>query len=178
MRKFLILGLPRSRTLWLSNFMTYGGSFCYHEGIAYAKDYQGYLASFENEAYICMGDANTAGILFADKPDFRDIPKVVIHRPIDQIIPELHKMFDCPDNLEDSLEKQQAFLMMQPGLHLDFNEIDNNLKEIWDFCTGLPFDEKRAHELKNMNIQIKDLSFLLDMPLVKSLSGELNRAKS
>ena len=32
-RNFFVLGLPRSRTAWLANFLTYDGYFCFHEGI-------------------------------------------------------------------------------------------------------------------------------------------------
>lgn len=33
--RFLITGLPRSRTSWLSNLFTYGSCFCFHDGLQY-----------------------------------------------------------------------------------------------------------------------------------------------
>jgi hypothetical protein len=31
MKPFAVLGTPRSRTAWMARFLTYGGTYCYHE---------------------------------------------------------------------------------------------------------------------------------------------------
>ena len=36
-RPFFVIGLPRSRTAWLANFLTTGSSFCFHEALRYVN---------------------------------------------------------------------------------------------------------------------------------------------
>ena len=58
---FMILGLPRSRTAWLANFMTYNDFFCMHEGMRGCKTVDEYLKQFTSG----VGDSTTAAMFFS-----------------------------------------------------------------------------------------------------------------
>lgn len=47
MRYFFIIGLPRTRTVWLANWFSYGDSFCLHEALKRCKSVDDLKSEFE-----------------------------------------------------------------------------------------------------------------------------------
>ena len=70
---FLVLGLPRSRTAWLANFLTHDGLFCYHEAINGCSSMKEYKEKVEGK-----GDSNTALALFDFEKHFPETKIIVI----------------------------------------------------------------------------------------------------
>jgi len=147
---FFVLGLPRSRTAWLANFLTYDGMRCHHEGTNEChslKQYQFLLADDE-------GDSNTGLVIIDIKKFFPDAKIVIIDSDPDKAIEYSRRTFgmDCAENILIMKEKLDAM----GGLHVALEDINLRLLDIWDYLTGLPFDDSRANMLINMDIQIKD----------------------
>jgi hypothetical protein len=42
------------------------------------------------------------------------------------------------------------------GLHIEFDEIDDRLEDIWNYVLDVPFDHEWANNMKKMDIQLKD----------------------
>ena len=78
---FLILGLPRSRTAWLANFLTYDGLFCYHEAINGCLNMDEYAEKVKGK-----GDSNTALALFDFEHMFPDAKIIVVDSSIDAAV--------------------------------------------------------------------------------------------
>lgn len=81
---YFIVGLPRSRTAWLANFMTYDCSFCFHEGLVEAGSVEGLmdLKKLCPDAFV-IGNSDSGLPLFADAtlkafPDARGIRDAVM----------------------------------------------------------------------------------------------------
>lgn len=119
-----IFGLPRSRTFWLSIFMDYD-----HE-IPAGRD----------------GLASTSYPLIKDwvKPEDK---VVIIHRDIDEVAESLAGLFG-DKNWAELLWPMALDLDRVDGLHIDYEEIDERLQEIWNYCRDDPFPEKLAEQMK------------------------------
>ena len=138
--KFVITGLPRSRTAWFSAYLTQGDVLCYHEAFYHHQPLEG-------APYVGTADCGYA---------LRDwsIGKhklVVIHRDYKDVAKSLKAI-----GLEDEIGYLPILaerLRELGGLHIEYSEIDERLKEIHDYL-GLPrYDKKRAELFTKMNIQ-------------------------
>jgi hypothetical protein len=167
---FIITGLPRSRTAWLSAFLTGSGAYCLHEGLLRGEEG---LATWLNESDL-HGDSDSGLPLVWESllTQLESLPKVVVvQRNPEEVIPSLKKYWSgirflreadpgmLVEILEPKLEelaKESSTLVVK---YEKLSEIDT-LREIWDFCLPtLPFDQTRSEILVNLNIQQCTKSF-------------------
>lgn len=82
---FLVLSLPRSRTTWLSRFLTYGDWSCSHEQLRHLRSLEDVDAWFSQD---CTGTAETAAAMW-----WRLIPEgvkiVTVRRPVAEVVDSL-----------------------------------------------------------------------------------------
>jgi len=150
---FMVMGLPRSRTQWLSNFLTNGREcFCYHELLGDVSSLDEYRNKFELP-YAKVGTAETASMLI--EKEFT-CPKVVIHRDLNVVNESLLHTIGSYE-FRPILEKCQRKLDKVDGIHINFDEIDDNLELIWQTCIGTPMDKLRAENLQRMKIETNSL---------------------
>jgi len=126
-RKFFITGLPRSRTAWFSAFMTASGFPCLHEGPNDCRTLKEYKNKVSN-----ISDSNT-GLCFLNLTDER--PLLIIHRKGYHI-----GMFDDVE------------LRKLDGLHVNFDEIDERIEEIFTYLTGESINRSTYDLFKGLNI--------------------------
>ncbi|NOX09161.1 MAG: hypothetical protein GXP22_06695 [Gammaproteobacteria bacterium] len=140
MDKFFILGLPRSRTYWLSQFLG-----CMHEGLYYYPDYRLFMESEH------IGDSTTCytGI----KDYITNYKKVIIHRKEEEVIASLTHVFG--ENDYSFIENDALILKEEQGLHVMFNDINERLPEIWRFCRNESYDIDRSNELIRKRLENK-----------------------
>ena len=138
---FFITGLPRSRTAWFSAFMTASGYPCLHEGVDGCHSIDEYLIKVDG-----VSDSNT-GFAFIGNP-LPDRPILIIHRE------GRHK-----DNafLHDACDKLNSLA----GLHVDFDDIDKRMEEIFKHLTG-----------NDLNANIYDLFRHLNITTTKAMCME------
>lgn len=158
----MILALPRSRTAWLANFLTTEKTFCYHDPLANMWSYRD-VSSLKMDRITGVADT---GLALFDLSIF-DCKKLIIERSLNDVYASLDKFLPEVDlsNLNEKLYRIE-------GLRIGFDEINERLEEIWDYCTGLPFDALRADQLKNMNVQVMNLP--IDINKIESLRAEID----
>jgi len=139
---FFILSLPRSRTAWLSSFLTDDTGICSHEGIAYSDYPEG-----------LEGDSTTAYPWIKEHIK-KDDPIIIIHRDLDECLLSLEKAVDKKIDrrvltfLEDEMDT------IKNALHIRYEDINERLEDIWYYCgKSKLFDEERANKMIKMNIQ-------------------------
>jgi len=150
MSNFFIIGLPRSRTAWLSNFLTFDGEFCYHEGLngcSSISDYKAKLGSFR-------GDSNTGLMLFNFEKHFPGAKVVVIDSEIDKASEFSKETYG--EDITKQLKLMKERLDGIKGLHINVNDINDKLKEIWEYVSDKAFNKERADMLVKLNIQVND----------------------
>ena len=164
---FFILGLPRSRTAWLANFMNYGGYHCYHEGLNGCYTMDEYKALLDDNR---IGDANTGLFMLDFRKHFPTSRVVVIDSSIDAALTYIKDI-----NYQSYLTTMKTKLDgIHDAMHVDINDIDNKLEEIWNYLTdGVAFNKERAEILKGFNITVNE-PYKVDLEAARSLFNEQN----
>jgi len=158
--KFLILGLPRSRTFWLSRFLSYGTHHCGHEEIRHLRgmaDVESWFAQDDT------GSAETAGA-----PWWRLIPAdvrvAVIRRPPSDVIDSLMRIDGVTYDravLERSIGRLDAKLdqieARRPGvLSVSFDSLDYEAvcARVFEHCLPYRHDPGWWRALASVNLQV------------------------
>lgn len=145
----LIIGLPRSRTAWLSVFMSQSGTYFYHEGINGCKS----LPEYKEKIAGC-GDSSTG--LLSLGVDVVSKSKVVViiknKKEIEDCISWCDKSYNV-DSRSFILDLQNKLLNVD-GLIVKQSEINDRLKDIWCYLTDAQWDDKYKR-LAELNIQAK-----------------------
>lgn len=132
MTPFYVLGLPRSRTLWFSQFLSYGGVKCVHEHFTADRDAQ-HIDGIR-------GYIDTNPLLARD---YGDSPVLIIERDVESVIDSIYNAFDKPRGVKHfryairkyMAEYKKALDSLKPKncLRIKYNEINHRILEIWHF---------------------------------------------
>lgn len=156
---FLVLGLPRSRTAWLSRFLTYGDHICGHEELRHARSFD------DVKSWLSMprtGSAETAvapwwRTLLRLSPEVRI---VVVRRPVAEVVESLAAFgFDRPvmEPLMRRLDHKLAQIVKRvPGvLEVTFDALNDEAtcKAVFEHCLPYPFDRNHWRRLAGENVQ-------------------------
>lgn len=154
---FVIYALPRSRTFWLSRFLSYREWHCGHEELPRCRsleDVQSWLAQ------TCTGTAETCAA-----PWWRlvhnDVRQIVIRRPPEEVIDSLVKMGLDRDyatkligRLDQKLDQIEARV---PGvLSVSFSSLgtEEGARRVWEACLPYEFDKTWWTSLNAINLQV------------------------
>lgn len=162
-RPFIVYALPRSRTAWLSTYLTYGGWTCYHEQAMFLRSVDDIRRFFRGKT----GAADTAAsygwqIIHHHVPEIR---AAVVRRPIGEVMDAYAALEDAGvarwdrKRLRAVLEHGDRALdqvARVPGvLSIAFDELDTErgCAAIWRHCLPFEFDRAWWEEWKDRNVQ-------------------------
>lgn len=154
---FLVLALPRSRTKWLSKFLTYGDWWCGHEELRHMRSLDD-VKAFWRQDY--TGTAETAAAPFW-RLITEETKLVLIRRPVDEVVDSLWKLpiaFERP-RLEAVLayhnRKLDQIAARLPCLQVAYGELEDEAAcaAIFKHCLGLPHDHSHWASLAPVNVQ-------------------------
>lgn len=158
---YFVLGLPRSRTAWLSVFLSQSGIHCYHEGINGCKS----LAEYKDKVSGC-GDSTTAFNYMGDL--YCGHPTVIIEKndiEFERCINWCKQSFGV--DVRQAMAEQRENLHSIDGMRVMQSEIDSRLPEIFEHLTGGEFlphyaDLSRLSITSNINnIDIESMRELI-----------------
>lgn len=179
MRMVFCLTLPRSRSAWLSNFLTTDTSIVFHEAISRFETLDEYFAFLDSQPKAIVGDCGAALIEHweAIAKRYPEATWVVVNRPVEDVCKsqaaafpnhtlELAFIRALADKLKelDSLDHYAATF--------DMLEREEVCMGIWDACLGLPWDSQRWKLLDNFRITV------MAEKAVQSVHPNLRRAIS
>jgi len=157
--QFFIVALPRSGTAWLSNFLTWGNSFCFHEALYGCCSLDRYEEILVNTGARYAGGAETAAasLLPAIYDRFPSAKYVFVMRDVDDICASLGRInIDSQgvknmvmpfwwglDNVANSLVVQFESLFISTTMHKIWNHIG----------IDQPFPIARFEMLRNMHVE-------------------------
>lgn len=154
---FVIFSLPRSRTAWLSRFLTYGDWVCCHDSLLKIDGAQHLreLLAIPN-----TGLAETA-MSFAAPLIRRYFPRsrfVVVRRPLEDIEASLSRFPGWEGSHDFFLEEIQRLesISAMPGtLTVNFADLDGVecCAKVFQHCLGMPLDVDHWASLAGVNIQ-------------------------
>lgn len=155
---FVILSLPRSRSLWLSKFLSYGGWTCHHDLVAKDPDID---KIFRILAEPMTSIADT-GLGYGWKLIRRWFPAaklVTIRRPVDEVrasmiaagVPAgLAAGYDFAE-LDDRLDEAED----EGGAEsFQFHELDRDIERLWAATIGGGFNHRWFEFWRGRNEQI------------------------
>ena len=163
---FFITGIPRSRTAWLAAFLSQD-RLCFHEGFNGCYSLDAYKKKLgENN-----GDSNT-GLVYIDvNKEFPGCPVLCIHGDIERSAKYMYDTFGIYDM--DFVKELEMRVSDIKGMHINLNEVNDKLPEIWEYLIGNGYNEQRAEIFKKLNIQILD-PHDFDKDAIVSLVSEMN----
>ncbi|MFV2057385.1 MAG: hypothetical protein ACC707_13010 [Thiohalomonadales bacterium] len=132
--------------------MTTDNQFCYHEGVDGCNNMEEYAEKMK-----WKGDSNTALGLFDYEEYFPNVRTVIIDSSIDKAV---NYGIEQGYDVLEAMILEKARLDKIEGLHVNLEDIDSRLHEIWSHLTDKPFNIGRANMLKKLDIQIKDIKQL------------------
>ena len=153
MRSFLITGLARSRTKWLSDYFTQSGAPCLHEAFGYCSDdvilslLSAGVGISDTGLWLSLVDSNYS----KDMHNWfvhSDIPLVFIKRPLDEIRTSLEAI-----NMQSPFEDMADIELPDRTLIVPFHEINERIEEIHRHCTDVPFNQDFANMFCNVVIK-------------------------
>jgi hypothetical protein len=155
MTPYFIASLPRSRTAWLANFLTYGPSFCFHEPMDQVSIQQ-YPWLFGSVAQEFVGSSDSANTFVMEQliDLFPAAKIVVIRRELNAVRESLKQIgldsglwLEKMDRLLDRIEYAYRPLVI-PYLNFDAGRI-------WHYLfPHVPLNQRRLEMLENFRLQV------------------------
>lgn len=176
MKPYFITGLPRSRTAWLANLLTWGDSFCFHEATTGCSSMEQLKATLETvpigTRHIGNSDPNLGLIAQSIMETFPQCRVVLIHRPLEECVDaEFNAMtWEGLSDFDDVTKAKLTKLMREASLgmaHLarslpakrvlmvGYSDLDDEgiVRGIWNFCVpNTPFPTMRYRMLQNLRV--------------------------
>lgn len=152
---YFICSLPRSRTAWLANFLSYGPSHCFHEPFNehFVEDLRTTFLSTGKE-YVGISDSLST-LFIADLLDtFPEAKLVLIRRPVLEVDQRLTELgLPCRDLLFHLDLALNAIESKYNPLVVNFHDFD--APGIWNFLMPeVPLNSERTKMLENFNITV------------------------
>ncbi len=162
-----IAGLPRSRTAWLSVFMSQSDIYFYHEAVNGCHS----MKEYDDKIKGC-GDSSTA--LVSLDVDIIKSSKVVI---IEKSNKELRNCIDWCDKTYGTDSERFIItlndrLLTLNGLKVKQSEINDRLQDIWEYLVDTPWNDKYK-DLVNFNIQVQSTD--IDKEAAKALYASIQQ---
>ncbi len=159
MSNFFVLGLPRSRTLWFSHFLSFGGVKVAHEHFSIHEKRD----LIDNVRGYC--DTNPLTTI-----EYGNAPVLIIERDIKEVINSIYNAFDKPKGVKcfktcisNYMQVyKQALDKIDPinTMRVKFSEINDHLGDIWGFLMPdipINYDHIKAYRDKIIKTKNRDL---------------------
>lgn len=157
MSLFFVTGMPRARTAWVANYLTFGPCFCEHEALSQVPTPEQLVARMRSfESIGASGISDSGAVRF--------------HRQLRAIVPDAKWVFlrRDPEESEDSFWQEQDIAVslagharavesaIRPGdLVVDFGDIDARILEIARFvCPDWAHLQVRHDMLLGWDVQL------------------------
>lgn len=167
--QFMVIAAPRSATTWCANWLTTETTLCLHDPLwRYPYD--------ELDKILCtkmLGIACTGIALFPEWVNAHPARKIVLHRDFAEIDKSLEKI-----GLTACSESWKGVLERIDGVHLDWREIFERPKAIYEFLLDKPFDAERHEALREINAQPAFAQLSIDRSATQRLIRELEYARA
>lgn len=174
MQHYFITGLPRSRTGWLANLLTYGPSFCWHDAVQHGWNAAGVMGQLAQTPAQFAGDSDSGLVLMHEElnalaPQAQWV--FVLReqaaaeesflkyfagrsykgtRPV--AVAEARQIFGL---LARKLEQARRFIPGHRAIEVEFAALERRevAAEIWAHCVpGVPFHQQRWELLDKLQV--------------------------
>lgn len=162
---YFVAALPRSRTAWLSTFLSQSGIHCFHDGMNGCSSFDDYT----DKVYGC-GDSSTGLHLFEIEKIYPNAPIVIIEKNEEEVLSCIEwcdSVYGGSNKAE--IMRQKKLLDGMSGMRVKQSDIDAKLKPIFEYLTGKEYLDIYS-DIKSLNIQC--MSTDIDADAAKELMRE------
>lgn len=175
---FLITGLPRSRTAWMSAMcMMIPDAVCFHEPIEYAPSWEQSLEvwnAFPQYKFVGISDSGLGYHL--EKIIKSHNPRIlIIDRPLSEICNSLSKIGIKDEKASEVLHKRLSLIAQNDSImRVKFSDLDEKIQECLDhLMPGAELDPVKIFQMQRLNVQVDidrvkfaAVDRLLDLPKI------------
>lgn len=148
----MIIGLPRSGTTWMANWLTYEDCYCLHDPLnkLHYEDWDTDTKYFPEDSLPLFKGVSCTGIWrWPEWVNAHPAKKLIIERP----------MVDVKDSLtakgfEMDLTNHLSLYDIE-GPRIKYNDIfvPDVARNVWEYLIGTRFDDRRYKMLREMHIE-------------------------
>lgn len=145
---YFVIGLPRSRTAWLSVFLSQSGNYCHHDGLNGCRTIDAYRQKIGTH-----GDSSTGLMMFDVDKLFPGAPIVIIEKndiELQSCISWCNNTYQVDSR--DHIKRLNGLMATIKGLRIKQRDINQMLPEIWAHLIGTRWKDEYAN-LTDFNIQ-------------------------
>jgi hypothetical protein len=164
MIEFMLLASPRSGTTWAANWLTTDTTLCLHDPL-FTHHYSDLDQIKSNKR---LGVSCTGLCLFPDFVNSHPARKVILHRDLREINRSLDAI-----GFPMITQQQHDKIDQIDGLHFDYKDIFTKPRSIYEYLTGLPFDEERHALLLDIEMQPKFSGLKVGKEVTRRLIKEM-----
>jgi hypothetical protein len=156
---FFVTGLPRSKTAWMSMYLSRGRHLCHHELTAQYGINK--CLAFRHNPEICEGNSDSGLLVYYKEciERFPYSPWINIIRDYDDVIKSAIKWGIPEPNIRFAIKQQRELREMMHGsrhyleIPFDFNDLD--LEEVCEHV-GLEYRQSHTDRMNQYNIQMSE----------------------
>lgn len=167
--QFMVISAPRSASTWVSNWLTTDTTLCLHDPL-----WRWHYSELDTVPCSKMLGITCTGVaLFPDWVNAHPARKVILHRPLDEVDASLVKigLTPCSQAWEGVLDRIR-------GVHVDWREVFERPKHLYEYLLDRPFDAERHHALREINAQPAFAKLSIDRGATARLIRELEYARA
>lgn len=145
---FVVLGLPRSNTYWLSQFLSTPGRDCEHDPSRRWRSRAEIAPYFGRRGAAAVDTA--LGLIWPEVA-VRGVRVVVIHRPVVEVRRSLEELGIDSSGMADYARR----LWQIDGLHFNVSDLDEQYKaaQLYEFCLDQPCDRERWKRMRRLRLE-------------------------
>lgn len=167
MTPYLILALPRSRTFWLSRYLSYADRHCGHDESRYMRSIDD-IKAFYKQANTGTVETNICQFWRLAVDLVPNLKVITIRRPVDEVLQSLEAQgfnlnSDLPRRIRYLDSKLNQVEKRVPGvLSLPYKSLleETSCARLFEHCLDLPCDPNWFAIMNKMNLQIDMLSLM------------------
>ena len=152
--RFFITGLPRSGTAWVANYLTYGNSFCYHEGLMLNDKIHDYSAMLDATNADVVGDSDTiiAAVLPWLYEKYPDAKYVFIKRDVEDVEQSLINNGFSTHKIPEITRSLKWGMSHIKSMTISFDDLFENMERVCEYIGVDCFTPERDELLRHMRI--------------------------
>ena len=158
MKPFVVLSLPRSRSFWLSCFLSDSARPVEHEPSRNFRAREDVGAYFARPGAAAVDTA--LGLIWRDLELPPNIKLAVMHRPLDEVCASLDRLGLPSSGMPELADKLNSL----PGLHFDANRLGDEAtaSAVYAYCTGYTVSRCHWEEFAKQNLQANPAAMMVD----------------
>lgn len=165
----MVIAAPRSATTWISNWLTTDTTLCLHDPLwtTHYSDLDA-IASPKMLGIACTGIA-----LFPEWVNAHPARKIILRRDPKEIDASMERIGLTPISAA-----WEGVLDQIRGVHIDWRDVFERPKHIYEFLLDRPFDAERHAALREINMQPAFAKLSIDRSATSRLIRELEHARA